>query len=639
MDRISNEMIIASYPIMKDAFHKLFNFIFSSRNVPEIWCKSVVAPIHKTGDKLDPDNYRPVSVTSCLFKLFCMILNFRLSDFLKENKILSNSQIGFLEETRTVDHVFNLKTLINKYVYNTPKGKIFACFIDFRKAYDSVCHKALFHKLANLNISDNFIEVLKNIYSKTTCAVKVGHNRTKFVNYTKGVRQGCPLSPLLFNTFINDLAETLEDKSADSFTLPNGFSLNCLMYADDIVIFSKTANGLQTLLNEVQVYCDSWNMNLNVKKTKCITFQKKNRTNKKDTFMYGNKEIESVSSFNYLGMIINANGSLHNSVENLSCKAQRAMYALNNRFPIKRLPIKAALKPFDSIITPILLYGSEIWGTYNYLSFEKWDKCEIEKVHLNFCKHILGVNRSTTNILVRGELGRYPLKLNVENRIKSFFDHVKKAPEDSLIYQAYLMNLELPSDLNCNTHIENVKRNLDLVDFHSCTKHIFKLSYKNYYNKYWTREMSSSKKGEFLFLLRKGISLEPYLMQRNKRKLRVTTTKLRLSDHCLAIETGRRRSPKIDRENRLCQICDKEFIEDEKHFLLKCENYSDIRNAFLNNVFESYPNTKQLSPDDLLQFMFLCEDQETINNLLKFIGQITDIREKAVQVPNIPKSL
>ena len=173
---------------------------------------------------------------------------------------------------------------------------------------------------------------------------------------------------------------------------------------------------------------------------------------------------------------------------------------INNRFPIKRLPIKAALKLFDSIITPILLYGSEIWGTYNYLSFEKWDKCEIEKVHLNFCKHILGVNRSTTNILVRGELGRYPLKLNVENRIKSFFDHVKKAPEDSLIYQAYLMNLELPSDLNCNTHIENVKRNLDLVDFHSCAKHIFKLSYKNYYNKYWTREMSSSKKGEFLFL-------------------------------------------------------------------------------------------------------------------------------------------
>ena len=93
----------------------------------------------QTGDKLDSDNYRPISVTSCLSKPFCMILNFRLSDFLKENNILSNSQIGFLEESRTVDHVFSLKTLINKYVYNTPKGKMFACFIDFRKAYDSVC--------------------------------------------------------------------------------------------------------------------------------------------------------------------------------------------------------------------------------------------------------------------------------------------------------------------------------------------------------------------------------------------------------------------------------------------------------------------------------------------------------------------
>ena len=159
----------------------------------------------------------------------------------------------------------------------------------------------------------------------------------------------------------------------------------------------------------------------------------------------------------------------------------------------------------------------------------------------------------------------------------------------------------------------------------------------NYAN--WTREMSSSKKGEFLFLLRKGISLEPYLMQRNKRTLRVTTTKLILSNHCLAIETGHRRSINIDREDRLCQICNVEFIEDEKHFLLKCENYSDIRNTFLNNVFESYINTKQLSPDDLLQFTFLCEDQETINNLLKFIGQITDIREKSLQVLNIPKSL
>ena len=85
IDRIRNEMIIASYPILKDVFLKLFNFIFSSRNAPEIWCKGVVSPIRKSGNKLDPDNYRPISVTSCLsnkqLEATCMILDFRCPIF------------------------------------------------------------------------------------------------------------------------------------------------------------------------------------------------------------------------------------------------------------------------------------------------------------------------------------------------------------------------------------------------------------------------------------------------------------------------------------------------------------------------------------------------------------------------------
>ncbi len=134
------------------------------------------------------------------------------------------------------------------------------------------------------------------------------------------------------------------------------------------------------------------------------------------------------------------------------------------------------------------------------------------------------------------------------------------------------MNLELPSDLNCNTHIENVTRSLNLEDFHSCTKSMFKLSNKTNYNRYWTREMSSSKKGEFLFHIKKGITLEPYLMQHNKRKLRVITSKLRLSDHCLAIETGRRQSPKINREDRVCQICNGNSLKMKNTFYLNVNN-------------------------------------------------------------------
>ena len=73
----------------------------------------------------------------------------------------------------------------------------------------------------------------------------------------------------------------------------------------------------------------------------------------------------------------------------------------------------AAFKLFESVIFPILLYCSEIWGAFGSLDYEKWDGNPIEKVHLSFCKNVLGVNRSTTNNLVRGELGRYPLKTTI----------------------------------------------------------------------------------------------------------------------------------------------------------------------------------------------------------------------------------
>ena len=82
---------------------------------------------------------------------------------------------------------------------------MFACFVDLKKAYDSVWNKGLFAELIKKDINGNFLTLIRNIYFKTKCAVKVNGRRTEFFDYTKGVRQGCPLSPILFNIYINDL--------------------------------------------------------------------------------------------------------------------------------------------------------------------------------------------------------------------------------------------------------------------------------------------------------------------------------------------------------------------------------------------------------------------------------------------------
>ena len=85
--------------------------------MPDIWCQGLITPIYKSGDKSDPTNYGGICVSSCLGKLFSSILNQRLYLYLAENKILHNSQIGVLPENRTADHVFKLRTLIDKYVH------------------------------------------------------------------------------------------------------------------------------------------------------------------------------------------------------------------------------------------------------------------------------------------------------------------------------------------------------------------------------------------------------------------------------------------------------------------------------------------------------------------------------------------
>ncbi len=123
----------ASSPYVLQAYLKLLNLVVSVKCVPDVWCKSIITPIHKSGNKNDPDNFRPICLTSFLAKIFCLMLNDRVTHFTNQHEIMNLNQIGFKENCRTTDNLFALKTLINKYVHNTRNEKICACFVNFRK--------------------------------------------------------------------------------------------------------------------------------------------------------------------------------------------------------------------------------------------------------------------------------------------------------------------------------------------------------------------------------------------------------------------------------------------------------------------------------------------------------------------------
>ena len=109
-----------------------------------------------------------------------------------------NVQFGFRPNMRTTDSVFVLKTLINKYV-NLEKKPIYSCFIDLRKAFDSVWRKGLFYKLVKSGIGTKTINIIRGMYSKTKSSLKTDSGCTDYFDINVGVRQGDSLSPTLFN--------------------------------------------------------------------------------------------------------------------------------------------------------------------------------------------------------------------------------------------------------------------------------------------------------------------------------------------------------------------------------------------------------------------------------------------------------
>ena len=146
------------------------------------------------------------------------------------------------------------------------------------------------------------------------------YTRSEFFNYDKRVRQGCILSPLLFNLYLNELPFILNNNAKDSILLPDGSHLHCLLYADDLLLISNSAEGLQQSLDRLSKCCQDWLLKINPTKTKVIVFQKKSRKSAidKHNFMVSNEKIEIINNYTYLGAKFSANGTDKMAEENKS---------------------------------------------------------------------------------------------------------------------------------------------------------------------------------------------------------------------------------------------------------------------------------------------------------------------------------
>ena len=261
LDMIRNEMLKASMSSCIPVIHKLFNKILNEGTFPDTWNKGYIVPLHKSGDGHDPNNYRGLTINSSLSKVFTTVLNTRLQHFLHKSDTINRHQIGFSKKSQTIDHMLVLKTLADKY--KSADEKLYFGFVDFKKAYDTVWREGLIYKLLLQKVNGKLLNVIKSMYQTSECCVKVDNCITEFFKNNIGVKQGEVLSPLLFNLYINDLPEYVKD--CESPTL-NGSVIDCLLYADDLVLISTTKTGLQRKFDKLNKYCNEWRMSVNTDK-------------------------------------------------------------------------------------------------------------------------------------------------------------------------------------------------------------------------------------------------------------------------------------------------------------------------------------------------------------------------------------
>ena len=620
IDNISYEMISCLLKAKPDIIVTLFNSILKNPVVIHRWNTSMISPIHKGGSKSDPDNYRGISLLSCFSKYFCSILNQRLLNYVTKMKILSEGQLGFVPGNRTSDGLFILHNLINHYCQKNSKH-LFGCFVDFSKAFDTIPREKLFQKLLDYNINGKFYDCLSMLYNRDQVCVKIDNKTTECFQANRGVKQGCILSPLLFNIFLSDLQSQIEQPDNSPAFISQNKQLGCLMWADDLLLLSQTDVGLNKMLETLNKYTTSNGLKINIDKTKVMVFNKTGRHIRKH-FVLGTTTIETTREYKYLGFKVAPHGGIANGLCDLKDRALKAFYKMKHQMgtSFRRHPA-ITVKLFKTLIQPILLYASDFWGA---LKLPKNNP--IEALFMKFCKELLGVQKQTTNIGVLLELGETPLSLTgTRNAIKNWVRISKDTTCNELVKISYancitnnllwsnkiketlsgigMLNKFLNKD--DNTHIAAFQRLTDI--FHQNTFHEIN---------------NEASKLRTYSLFKTQIGYEKYLSQIENIKHRTALTKLRLSNHSLEIEKGRHQ--RKNKNMRFCPFCP-ESIEDEKHFLLQCGTYTTLRYDLISWTESQTKNFSKWDPSR--KFISLMTTPLYMKKTASFVFKMFAIRE------------
>ena len=521
---------------------QVLNLLFCNEQLiyPVKWCYNKLVVLFKKGLRLNCGNYRGLSISETVGKLYAKILSNRLRLWMDIDKC----QAGGQERRGCIEHVLALRLVID--YAKCEKKKLYILFVDFSKAYDKVPRKTLFGILKKIGCGKRFLRALIAIYKNT-----INILNSECIRSTVGVKQGGPMSCLLFVIYLNVLALMLKVLGNDSFLL----DVHALMLMDDTVLLASTRKKMIEKFAILMKFCEKYGMKVNEVKTNFMVIN--GLKSDRQEFTVQGVTVKHTYSYIYLGSPFTEDGSI-NSVIGLHVKSRIADL---NKFKIfcgknETMPYRFKKQVLDSMIISSLLYGCETWLTHRVK--------EVEKIYTSAVKSLLGVRETTRSDTILIESGMSTVGEKIRKRSAAFLkkellvDQLDETPLKK-IYKIcegkqtrgykYIRNLMMPSE------IQPAQPSL----------------LQTFANERGTKAATYR-------TINPDLKVHPVYVSKEyvDERARITFTKLRLSSHSLKVETGR--WSRIAPEDRLCGCGG--AVEDEEHVLLLCPKTEFARQRF-----------------------------------------------------------
>ena len=413
---------------------------------------------------------------------------------------------------------------------------------------------------------------------------------------------------------MNKISEVF-DQSCDPVVI-NNTNQSCLLWSDDLFVVSQTAEGLQNAINKVVAIYASLGLQCNNTKTKILIFNKAGKVLKGFKFHLAGTELEIADSYQYLGVKLRPSGSFTAAADELSAKARRAWFSISSLiYKDKRISVERAFQLFDSLVSPVALYGCEVWYPINLPKkclqsknklLSSWENFQSETINQSCSRILLSVHRKASRLAVLGELGRHPMAVRALAHCLNYRLCLANKPASSLLGRAITeMKIMAQNGVDCWLSRTDKLANLlgtANIRFSPTSGRQLLRCVKSHFERYWLDEIKLSRLGtdgeQHNKLLTYSsfkchFSLEPYMTLVKNRNQRCQLSRLRVSAHRLGCEIQRYCRPQIPRDKRYCKYCPPTTltggqtvrpVDSECHCLTDCIVGHAERSVLFDNV-------------------------------------------------------